>query len=461
LPWRRTLDLVQQFAWSFHPKALPPMLRANYARELVSWMFLPLMLGAVEGGTMAIIVKKAFDQTPGIPAAWLDWAVAIVTAAPNIANLTSFAWASLSHGRPKVRFISTLQVATAILVALIALCPDSAWGLVSLVLLVLAARTTWTGVITIRTAVWGANYPRADRARIAGKMATVQALALALVGFVIGTAMDIDEWSFHWLFPLVAVGGLVGNSIYRKVRLRGQRRLARAELDGRAGKRFSLNPAVVFRVLRDDAMYRRFMSCMFVFGLGNLMLAAPLAIVLNDGFHVSYRTGILISAAIPAAIMPLSIPLWSRLLDKRHVVEFRAIHAWSFVLASLLQFLGAWWSELSFFWLAAVVNGIAYGGGVLAWNLGHHDFAPAHRDSEYMGVHVTLTGLRGLIAPFLAVGIYMWFDSRADGSAGGGFWVFLVCLVLNLAGAVGFVRLRTRLRRATESGIGPGIGAGH
>lgn len=423
------------------------MLRANYARELVSWMFLPLMLGAVEGGTMAIIVRKAFVGGEGITDRWLDWAVAAVTAAPNVANLTSFAWASLAHGKPKVKFIATLQMITAFLVAALALCPHNAAGLIALVLLVFAARTTWTGVITIRTAVWGNNYPRADRARIAGKMATVQSLALALVGFVIGVAMDWDEDAFHWLFPLMAVGGLVGNAIYRKVRLRGQRRLARAELEGRATSRPSLNPVVILRVLRGDRAYRRFMSCMFVFGLGNLMLAAPLAIVLSDGFHVSYRDGILITSAIPLGLMPLAIPLWSRLLDRRHVVEFRAVHSWSFVLAAVLQFLGAWTLEIGFFWAAAVANGIAYAGGVLAWNLGHHDFAPAHRDSEYMGVHVTLTGLRGLLAPFLAVFIYRYFDARADGAAGGGFWVFGICVLLNLIGAVGFVRMRREMRR--------------
>ena len=27
--------------WSFHPRNIPPMQRANYARELLSWAFLP------------------------------------------------------------------------------------------------------------------------------------------------------------------------------------------------------------------------------------------------------------------------------------------------------------------------------------------------------------------------------------------------------------------------------------
>lgn len=450
---RRTVDFVQRFARSFHPKSLPPMLRATYSRELLAWMFLPIMLGAVEGATMAVIVKKAFAGAPGVSAAWLDWAVASVSAAPTVANLTSFWWASLSSGRAKVPFISALQIATSVCVALIALAPWNAVGLWFLVILTLLARTAWTGVITVRTAVWGANYPKADRARIAGKMATVQSIALALVGVAIGTAMDHDSGSFHWLFPLAAVGGVVGTLIYRRVRLRGQRRLARAELDGRAGRGPSLSLGNVTRVLREDPLYRRFMFWMFVFGLGNLMLQAPLAIVLTDGFGVGYRESILITAAIPAILMPLSIPAWSRLLDRRHVVEFRAVHAWAFVLASLLQVLGSAFASLAFFFAASVVTGIAFGGGVLAWNLGHHDFAPAHRDSEYMGVHVTLTGVRGLIAPFLAVSIYRYFDQGIDGAAGAGVWVFGVCFALNVIGAMGFVRMRrTLLMARAESG---------
>ncbi|HMN95184.1 MAG TPA: MFS transporter [Phycisphaerales bacterium] len=456
---RRTLDLVQQFALSFHPRSLPPMLRATYSRELLAWMFLPIMLGAVEGGTMAVIVKKAFAGAPGVSDAWLDWAVATVTAAPTVANLTSFWWASLSSGRGKVRFISALQVATSVCVALIALAPWNAFGLALLVLLTLVARTTWTGVVTIRTAVWGANYPKADRARIAGKMATVQSIALALVGVLIGTAMDRDSGAFHWLFPMVATGGIVGTLIYRRVRLRGQRRLARAELDGRAGRRPSFSLVGIARVLAEDALYRKFMFWMFIFGLGNLMLQAPLAIVLVDGFAVGYRESILITAAIPAILMPLSIPAWSRLLDRRHVVEFRAVHAWSFVLASLLQVLGSAFGSLALFFAASVATGVAFGGGVLAWNLGHHDFAPAHRDSEYMGVHVTLTGVRGLIAPFLAVSIYRHFDQGVAGAAGAGVWVFGVCFALNVIGALGFVRMRRTLL-AARAASGPAV-AGH
>lgn len=463
-PFARPFSLVGAMASSFHPRRLPPMLRATYARELLSWLFLPVMLGAIEGGTIGIVVKKSFTGAEGVDERTLNFAVTILTAAPNFANLTSFLWAALARGRAKVPFISWLQLATAGLVAAMALVPHDLTGLLAITLLAVLARTCWTGVITLRTAVWRNNYPHANRATIAGKMAIVQSLMLAASGWVIGEAMDWNANAFHVLFPCLAAIGIVGNSIYRRVRLRGQRRLARAELAGRAGPSFTLRPlrlaAGLFRSMREvwttlaeDRLYRAFMWWMFVFGFGNLMYAAPLALVLNDEFGVSYHQGILIHTVIPLAVMPFAIPLWARLLGRCHIIEFRALHGWTFVAAT-----GAMWiaSALHVFWLfhvAAVLLGIGFGGGILAWNLGHHDFAPAHKDGQYMAVHVTLNGIRGLLAPIASFALYEWLFARGQVP-----FVFLVCVLVNTVGVLGFMGLRGRLRRERAQLALPGEG---
>lgn len=57
------------------------------------------------------------------------------------------------------------------------------------------------------------------------------------------------------------------------------------------------------------------------------------------------------------------------------------------------------------------ILGIARGGGSLAWNLGHNDFASQKLLAAYMGAHVTLTGIRGAIAPFVGILLYLgWSD---------------------------------------------------
>jgi hypothetical protein len=284
--------------------------------------------------------------------------------------------------------------------------------------------------------VWRNNYPKADRARIAGKLASVQAIVLCIVAFTLGLAMDWNEASFHYLFPIAACGGLIGTAIYARVRLRGQRRLMRAESAGAKDQRPSLKPFAVWRVLTEDAHYRRFMLTLFVFGLGNIMLIAPLAIVLQETFHLAYWPSILITSAIPDIVMPIAIPLWARLLNRCHVVQFRAVHAWSYVAASSVMLIACVTGQVWLLFVTALLTGIADSGGVLAWNLGHNDFAKDHNASHYMGVHVTLTGIRGLIAPFLGVGIYQLLEAWRPGS---GVWTFLPCLLLNSSGALGFV----------------------
>ncbi len=423
------------------------MSRPAYVNEIMSWWFLPFFLGAIEGGTLGVVVKKTFTGVEGIGPVELNLAVALVTAAPNVANLTSFAFAAHAQGKPKVAYIATLQTFTAVFVAAIAAMPEQRWGLWTLCVLATLARITWTGVITLRSAVWRANYPREIRAKIAGNMATVQSLVLALCGWAIGAAMDFSSTSFHILFPALAVLGIAGNILWRRVPMRGEGRMLRAEQTAPRRSGPQMNPASVMRVLKQDPPFARFMLWMSVFGLGNLMVSAPLAIVLEEELNATYAQGILVTTVIPLLVMPLAIPFWARRLDRSHVVDFRAVHAWSFVIAAALVFVGAIAHSMAVFYVSGIFLGIGFAGGSLAWNIGHQDFAPPERDAEYMGVHVTLNGMRGLVAPFLAVGLYEWLKDLHAAP-----WAFFVCFLVNAVGAWGFVRLRRdrkRHRRAT------------
>jgi hypothetical protein len=121
-----------------------------------------------------------------------------------------------------------------------------------------------------------------------------------------------------------------------------------------------------------------------------------------------------------------------------HILRFRVWHCWSFIAAIACFLAGAAWEIPGFMWAGAVLKGVAIGGGVLGWNLGHHDFAPPERTSDYMSVHVTLTGVRGVIGPLAAVQLYEIFE-RTPGLDG--WMVFGVCLALSLAGGLWFIVL--------------------
>ena len=158
------INSVGRAIGSFHPGAMPRLSRAHYRRELVAWLFLPVMMGAVEGGVVGVIAKNAFADS--VPESWLNLAVAVLTGAPALANVTSFIWAMASHGRHKIRFLVGLQVLAVILIAQVALAPENGVGLAMLILAAVGARVCWAGVVTLRSTVWRANYPAQVRASI-------------------------------------------------------------------------------------------------------------------------------------------------------------------------------------------------------------------------------------------------------------------------------------------------------
>ena len=411
------------------------MLRGHYGRELVAWLFLPLMLGAIEGGVVGVVAKTAFAGA--VAERSLNLAVAVLAGSPAFANVVSFLWAALAHGRPKIRLLVALQVLVAGCVATVALAPMSGPGLVVFVSAVVLARMGWSGVITIRSTVWRANYPRELRAQLAGRLATVQALIMTAAAFGLGAAMKFSPDAFRIVLPAAAALGLIGAAIYGGLRMRGEPALLRAERENSGGG--DANPLAMRQVLLGDPRFRRYMTCMFVFGSGNLMVTAPLVIILHDRFVLEPLPAIMIVTALPTLLMPLAIPFWSRLLDRVHIVRFRLLHSWTFVFSTTCMLVGALAYAPWLLWAGAVFKGIAFGGGVLAWNLGHHDFAPPERASQYMAVHVTLTGIRGLVAPIIGVSLYEIFDAIAPGT---GPWSLAVCLTLTVMGAFGFVFMR-------------------
>lgn len=424
------------------------MARLGYQRELTSWAFVPLLLGALQSGTIAIFLKKTFAGAEGVSPSQLDFAVSLVAASKSIGFLISVVWVSFSRGRQKIQLMVYLQLTTAFFVALIALAPRTSTGLWTVVGLCIVAWTLWSGVTTLRASVWRANFRASYRPRITGRLATIEALVIAATGTAIGWCLDFDPMTYRYIFPTLAAMGIVGALLFRRIPFRreSQHLHEEREADSSLNGRRLLGPMMIARVLKEDPWYRGYMICMFTMGFGNLMLHPVLAIALTDIFDVGYQQGIAIATVIPLLCMTLAIPFWSRRLERMHVIRYRAFHVWSFAIVSTLVVLGVWLHDIRWLYASAVMTGIGWGGGVLAWNLGHQHFSPPDRDAEYMSVHITLTGIRGVIGPLLGVQLYI-----ALSKFGWGERALLICfgscLVMNIIGASGFVILARMLKQ--------------
>jgi len=422
------------------PSWVPLRARRTFAHELAATIFFTLAISTIEGGVVAVFARQTFDGT--VPQGRLNFTVALLGAMNELANILSFIWSSMAAGRRVVPFINALQLSVIVLIGLIALLPASAPGLYLLTALVLGARLSWSGMITMRTGVWRATYPPASRARLVGLISSVQMLIVAAGGAGLGRLLDHEPQSFRFVLPIASVLALIAVRSYGRIRVRREARLMR-ETSGPVLKPWQ-GPLVVWRVLRKDRRYAQFMGCMFILGFGNLMINPILVISLREQFGFGYFRSILVTSSIQAVVQVAIIPLWARLLDRSHVVRFRSIHSWVFVIAGVVFTLAAATTNVPLMFAGAALQGCAYAGGALAWNLGHVDFSPPSQTSQYMATHVTLNGVRGLIAPMVSVSLFELIKSLAWPAS----TVMLgLALAVNAAGAAGFVLLRRSMER--------------
>jgi hypothetical protein len=189
-------------------------------------------------------------------------------------------------------------------------------------------------------------------------------------------------------------------------------------------------------------------------GISNLMTIAVVVAIVTQDLQLGEGWGFWISAGlietIPRLVMLGSIARWGHLFDRVGVVRFRVVNVicWNMSLvfglvATLVtvssdRFGGSFLPlAVGFFALRGIFYGLGRGGGALAWYLGHLHFAKPAEAELYMGIHVSLTGLRGLIAPLMGMWLYQIM----------GWPVWLIALAFSLTSLCMFSWMAQRERR--------------
>jgi hypothetical protein len=413
-----------------------------------------------EGNVAAVVVAKTFDGS--------ELLIAIAVASTMFAKLVSLVWGMISVGRRKVRVLSTFAALTALCMASVAATPQSPRGAWLFVGQIAAAQVFLAGVVTIRSSLWKANFPTEYRGRIIARLQLIRLVTSIAAVTAAAIVFDRDAAAYRFVYPLVALCGAAAIVILKRVHVRGEdAELRRAANDAGAdhGKDlvepFSLAAVLspgnvlgqMYRVLRADRRFARYCMLLMLTGAANLMMMPVLATIVTRELNLGYVVSVILLEVLPRAVMPIALFRFAPFFDRVGVVRFRMVHGtcWlSFLaLGTLATLVVAGQSRIGpvapvlavfIYGLSAIGRGMAMGGGTLAWNLGHLHFARPQEAEVYMGVHVTLTGLRGLVVPF--VGIWLW--------AVVGWWVWLLACCLSAAGLLGYVAM-AREEAATQA----------
>lgn len=457
--------MIQRALESFHPARQPWGTRRAYRQELLASGTMPVAIALLEGGVVGVLAKTIFDVN--------NFGFAMISAAPMFANLTSLLWTRWSRGRGKASFVAGLMAGLLGLVALVAVLPISRWGAVGLVGIVVLGRCLMAGISTLRSTVWRLNYPRAVRAKVTSKFILIASSILGTVPIGVGLLLDQWAWSFRVIYPAAAAVGIVGVLSFARIRIRQEPALLRSEREPHRdqgmplqtdGRRHNL-----VSILREDRFFRGYMTWQFFAGVANMM--GNTAFLLFFVEAIKHREdantlGMVLGTTVPLVLATLTVPLWSKLLDRTHIARYRISHGLTWVLgqsscyAVCLAYAATGW--VGWFFIPMMLRGVMQGGGMIAWNLGHNDFADKRLAALYMGIHQTLTGVRGAFAPFLGVWLlagwqgFSWWGGDVPPWEGIGPQVFIITTGFAVVAWLGFWSLSQKLEAKGAGGVSDG-----
>jgi hypothetical protein len=430
-------------SWLERPR-IPPFALASYRRELLAEASLPACYAVLEGGFVAVLADKVFALGP--------FGIALISASQLFGNLASVAWARLGERHRKVPLIAALQLAVSVIAGAIAVLPATSAGGRLFVAALIAGHVMRGGITTLRSVVWTQNYESGLRARVTARLTFLGQGVLAASAWLAGFWLDRSGFSFAEPYALGAGLGALGSLAFSRLTMRGEEVRDATPLGARTHAPGARRGSA-FRLLREDPHYASYLLWQSLLGAANMMIEPAVVVLVSRELAASTATSVALVTVLPVGLGVLLLPLWAAYVDRVHVAEFRAKHSWLWAISQALTGIGALTGSLA--WVAAgrIVLGVARGGGTLAWSIGHNDFAKPALAGLYMGLHATLTGLRGAIAPFVGIALYVGVgELRVPGTerslpalpAIGG-WMMILAALLSAFATRGFARLHRRI----------------
>jgi MFS family permease len=273
---------------------------------------------------------------------------------------------------------------------------------------------TYPGYATILKEI----YPDDKRATIMGYIRIGLAFASFVFTLLVGWLLKIVD--FQYLFPVAGLIGAASALAFGSIRM--------SPVDDDAAKpTMSEFVRCTLGLLNEDRRFLWFMLVTFLFGFANVMAITVYPVFQVDELRIT-ATQVAVLANATTLVWMFSFPYWGRYVDVRSPVKALAITIAITTLVPLNYFFATnGWMLLP--------GALLYGTVLAAVELSYFNavmcFTSDGRESHYQSLHSFATGIRGIIAPFVAMALYSVFKHSGVPVR----FVFLIIMAMMLMGA--------------------------
>jgi len=383
----------------------------SQVREAFRWDSTAVLLAGVYAGMtvpfLAVIARDRLHATP--------LQIAFMTSAPFASYLFSLFWAARIERRGALPYL----VGSAVAARGLLLAMAAAVNAPVFVLIVVASTMAAPVAVPAYNVVMREIYPDAWRGRLMG-LVRIGRVAAAIVGALLAGWL-LHALSHRVVFPIAAVIGIVGALCW--LRLRTGRAARPPDGD-------HVSPLQALSTLWRDRRFAWYSAGYFIFGFGNLILSPVIPVFQVDVLKITPMwVGLLTTTS--AALGGLLYYVWGRRVDERG--PFRSLLV-GFAAMAVVPPVYALAHHVPTLLIAAAAAGIAQPCTELSWINAVMRFGREGEVARYSALHVTLLGIRGLIAPWVGGALMVvWPTLRPI------FWLGLGVLLVGWAVMAAFV----------------------
>jgi len=267
---------------------------------------------------------------------------------------------------------------------------------------------------------------------------SVNKIVMLVITFLYGILLDFDNYAFTYVFPVVALSGIISVFLLTRIHFEEPKSepLKTAFIDSIKNSFRNMK-----EIIRVNVPFRHFEIGFMYYGFAFMGTVSIMTIFYDKSLHLNYSSVAFYRNSYNILAIAI-LPFFGKLIGKIDARRFGAISfaAILMYLVSLIlteqfpYFFNFAGLKLYYFMLMFIFfHGIFAATMALSWNIGSVYFCSNQEAADYHSIHLSLTGYRSLLAPFVGILFYRIFGFSGAFAAGVIFLIIAISIMLRSA----------------------------
>lgn len=251
------------------------------------------------------------------------------------------------------------------------------------------------------------NYQKMHFGKLYSYATSANKVVMLISTFLFGILLDYDNYAFRYVYPIIAVLGIT--SIFLLSRMDDGNGVAVVKRSIRASVKNSIWSMV--GIIKTNRPFRDFEIGFMLYGFAFMITISVITLFMTDVLELNYSS-IAIYKNIYNIQAIILLPFFGKLMDKIDPRKFGMITFLSLLLYVFFVGLTEYFPQHTYLWnikiyymfmVSLIFHGFFAATMSLLWSIGSSYFGSEGNAADYQSVHLSLVGVRAIIAPLLGI----------------------------------------------------------